>query len=98
MPSRVKDKNNTLVVKFYDDVSDKEVHEMLAWMGISGCRVSSLLKRWAIEVPYWKEREFAEKLYQKDIVESISNSFSKTKPTTEESEASYNQNEQTETE
>lgn len=84
MPVRSKDKNNTLLVKFYEDVADKEVHSMLAWMGISGTRVSTLIKRWAVEVPYWKEEEFLDKLYANELVMAVHDSFDKTKPAPEE--------------
>ena len=79
MPTRSKDKNNTLMVRFYDDVADKEVHSMLAWLGISGTRVSTLIKRWAVEVPYWREEEFLDKLYESELVDVVSNHFDKTK-------------------
>jgi hypothetical protein len=79
MPTRSRDKNNTLMVRFYEDVADKEVHAMLAWLGISGNRVSTLIKRWAVEVPYWREEEFLDKLYESDLVEAISGHFNKTK-------------------
>lgn len=80
MPNRVKDKNNTLLVKFYDDVADQEVHSMLAWMGISGIRVSSFVKRWAVEVPYWREGEYLEKFYRHELVEAVHDSFNKSEP------------------
>lgn len=79
MPSRSRDKNNTLIVRFYEDVADKEVHALLAWMGVSGTRVSTLIRRWAVEVPYWREEEFLDKLYASELVEVVSNHFDKTK-------------------
>lgn len=86
MPTRIKDKNNTLLVKCYDDVADKEVHSMLAWMGISGTRVSTLIKRWAVEVPYWKEEEFLDKLYNSELVVAVHDSFDKVKIAEEQSD------------
>lgn len=77
MPTRQKDKYNTLLVKFYEDVADKEAHSTLAWLGVSGSRVSTLIKRWAVEVPYWKEDEFINKFYASDLVESVHGSFDK---------------------
>ncbi len=79
MPTRYKDKNNTLLVRFYEDVPDKEAHSFLAWLGISGTKVSTLIKRWAVEVPYWKEEEFLDKLYDSEIVEVVHDHFDKTK-------------------
>lgn len=79
MPVRSKDKNNTLVVKFYEDVADKEVHSALAWLGIHGIRVSTLIRRWAVEVPYWKEEEMLDRLYESELVESVNGHFDKTK-------------------
>jgi len=77
MPTRFKDKNNTLLVKFYDDVADKEVHSMLAWMGVSGTRVSTLIRRWAVEVPYWKEEEYLHRFYESELVQAVHDSFDK---------------------
>lgn len=77
MPTRPKDKYNTLLVRFYEDVADKEAHSMLAWLGISGTRVSTLIRRWAVEVPWWKEDEFVKKLYASEIVECVHGIFNK---------------------
>lgn len=79
MPTRYKDKNNTLLVRFYEDVSDKEAHSFLAWLGVSGTKVSTLIKRWAVEVPYWKEEDFLDKFYSSEIVEVVHDHFDKTK-------------------
>jgi hypothetical protein len=77
MPKRFKDKNNTILVKFYDDVADKEVHSTLAWMGVSGVRVSTLIRRWAVEVPYWRVEEYLDKLYESNLVQAVHDSFDK---------------------
>lgn len=77
VPKRIKDKNNTILVKFYEGVADKEVHSMLAWMGISGTRVSTLIKRWAVEVPYWREEEYLDKFYASELVQAVHDSFDK---------------------
>jgi hypothetical protein len=79
MPTRAKDKNNTLLVKFYDDAGDKEVRAMLATMGVSGTRVSTLIKRWAVEVPYWREEEYLYKFYDSELVQAVHDSFDKEK-------------------
>lgn len=77
MPTRFKDKNNTLLVKFYEDVGDKEVRAMLATMGVSGSRVSTLIRRWAVDVPYWREEEFIYKFYDSETVQAVHGSFDK---------------------
>ena len=86
MPTKTKDKNNTILVKFYDDVSDVEARAMLATMGISGTRVSTLIKRWAVEVPYWREEEYLYKLYDSDLVLAVHESFDKEKEAADEPE------------
>lgn len=77
MPKRIKDKTNTVIVKFYDDVADKEVHSLLAWLGANGSKVSTLINRWAVDVLYWKEAEITEKLRESDLVEAIQSEPSK---------------------
>lgn len=84
MPKRMKDKYNTILVRFYEDVADKEAHSTLAWLGVSGTRVSTLLKRWAVEVPWWKEAEFVQKLYENELVECVHGSFNKSEPSEED--------------
>lgn len=71
MPKRIRDKTNTVIVKFYDDVADKDVHSLLAWLGANGSKVSTLINRWAIDVLYWKEAEITEKLRKSELVEAI---------------------------
>jgi hypothetical protein len=80
MPSRARDKYNTVLVKFYEDITDKEARSELARMGASGTRVSTLIRRWAVEVPYWREAEFVERFYESDIVQAVNNSFDKEGP------------------
>ena len=46
-------------------------------LGISGVRVSNLVNRWAVEVPFWKEEIFTEKLQNSDLVERINEGFDK---------------------
>jgi len=75
MPKRIKDKNKSLFVKFHEDVAEKEVHSFLYKMGVSGVRVSSLISRWAVEVPFWKEDFYADKLLDSGLTEVIHESF-----------------------
>lgn len=77
MPKRIRDKHNTILVKFYENVTDREARSELATMGVSGTRVSTLIRRWAVEVPYWVEKEYIEKFYESDIVQAVHNSFDK---------------------
>ena len=79
MPNNTKDKNNTILVKFYEDVGDMEARSMLATMGARGTRVSTLIKRWAVEVAYWREEEYLYKFYDSDIVQAVHDSFDKEK-------------------
>ena len=84
MPNRPKDKYNTILVKFYDDIGDKEARSLLSHMGVGGARVSTLIKRWAVEVPYWRETEYLHKFYDSEIVMAIHDSFDKSEGISEE--------------
>ena len=75
MPNRIKDKNKSLFVKFHEDVSEKDVHSLLYKMGVSGVRVSSLINRWAVEVPFWKEEFYVDKFLDSDMTEVVYESF-----------------------
>ena len=77
MPKRIRDKNKSIFVKFYDETRDNEVGALLMKLGISGVRVSNLVNRWAVEVPFWKEEIFTEKLQNSDLVERINEGFDK---------------------
>ena len=63
-------KNTNIVVKFLPS-TDKEINNLLGSLNLTGVRVSSLIPRWAIDVPFWKESYFAEKLEQSELVEKI---------------------------
>jgi hypothetical protein len=63
-------KNTNIVVKFYPS-TDKEINKLLGSLNLTGVRVSNLIPRWAIDVPFWKESYFAEKLEQSELVEKI---------------------------
>jgi hypothetical protein len=71
MPKRMKDKNKSIFVKFYDDVTDQEACKLMASIGVTGSRVSTLIKRWAIEVPFWREDFYCEKFAESEFVERI---------------------------
>jgi hypothetical protein len=34
-------------------------------------RVSTIINRWAVDVPFWKEDHYAEKFLESDLVERI---------------------------
>jgi len=85
MPKRMKDNNRSVFVKFYDDVSSKEIHSMLAMLGVWGTKVSTIVNRWAVEVPFWKEEQFVAKFYDdEDKVELVHESFDKRRSSCQE--------------
>lgn len=63
-------RNSSIIVKFYP-IADQEINEFLESLNISGVRVSNLISRWAIDVPYWKEHHYANKLMESDLVEKV---------------------------
>lgn len=63
-------KNTNIVVNFHSN-SDKEINKFLKSLNLTGVRVSNLFSRWAIDVPFWKENHFAQKLSESEIVEKI---------------------------
>jgi hypothetical protein len=87
MPKRIKDKNKSVLVKFHEDVADKEISSMLALLGISGTKVSSIVNRWAVEVPFWKEGHFVAKFNGDERVEKVHESFDRKKTSSIREEA-----------
>lgn len=75
MPKRLKDKNKSVFVKFHQDVTDKEAMALMSSIGVSGTRVSTLIKRWVVEVPYWKEDFYCERMLRSELVETIHENF-----------------------
>lgn len=71
MPKRFNDKQRSVFVKFYQDVPDEEIEKELMSMGISGSKVSTLINRWVLEVPFWKEEEYVDILWDNGLVEVI---------------------------
>lgn len=71
MPKRFNDRMRSIFVKFEHGVTDKEVNSELRSMGISGSRVSTLINRWVMEVPFWKEQEYVERLAGNKLVETV---------------------------
>jgi hypothetical protein len=89
MPKRIRDKNKSIFVKFYDETRDHEVGALLMKLGVSGVRVSNLVNRWAVEVPFWKEEFFTEKLQNSELVERINQGFDKKRKNIVEEEGEY---------
>jgi|688.fasta_scaffold157487_3 hypothetical protein len=76
MPKKnILNKNTSIIVKFYE-CSNDDIESVLDDLDLSGVRVSCLINRWAIEVPYWKEQYYTEKLKNIDLVETIHPSLS----------------------
>jgi hypothetical protein len=75
MPKRIKDKNKSIFVKFNDEIDDKKINEFLNSLGIYGTRVSSLINRWAVEIPFWREGHFTEKMLESDLVNTVHENF-----------------------
>ena len=75
MPKRFNDKQRSIFVKFQQYATNKEISAELKSMGISGSRISSLINRWVIEVPFWKEEEYSEALRNNDLVECVHENF-----------------------
>ena len=71
MPKRFKDNKRTIFVKFNEDVTDKEARRAMSSMDVGGTKVSTLINRWAVEVPFWKEALFVERFYQNELVERV---------------------------
>lgn len=75
MPRRIKEKNKSIFVKFHEETTDKKIESMLAELGVSGTRVSNLINRWAIEIPFWKEDFYVSKLEESELVDVVHDSF-----------------------
>jgi hypothetical protein len=87
MPRKMNDKHRSIFVKFHQEVTEKEVVKKLASMGVSGSKVSSLINRWVVDVPFWKEEEYQEVLGSDELVEIVHENFDRRrKPAAEESE------------
>jgi hypothetical protein len=67
-------KNTSIIVKFID-CTDDEIDESLKSINLSGVRVSNLINRWAIEVPFWKEQYHTEQLKKLDLIDTVHTSL-----------------------
>ena len=76
MPKRFNDKQRSIFVKFHQDATKEEISSQLKSMGImSGTRISSLINRWVLEVPFWKEEEYSDMLWENELVECVHENF-----------------------
>ena len=75
MPKRIKDKNKSIFVKFTERTDDAKINEFLQSLGIYGTRVSTIVNRWAVEIPFWKEGHFTNKMKESELVATIHESF-----------------------
>lgn len=86
MPKRFKEKNKSIFIKFLPEITAKEVQSLLGSMGVSGTRVSTLINRWAIDIPFWKEEFFLDKFSKNDLVEFVHENYDRRRPRSTESE------------
>lgn len=81
-------KNSSIIVNF--DCSEKKINKLLKDLGLSGVRVSTIISRWAVDVPFWKEDYYADKLLESDLVERVYLSPKKYYETEETSDGNEN--------
>lgn len=77
MPKRIKDKNRSIFVKFVDDATAREINSLLDPLGAKAIRVSSLINRWVIEVPFWKAETCLDKMEESGLVDVVHDDFSR---------------------
>lgn len=64
-------KVSSLIVTFYT-VTQKEVSNFFKEHCVSGeVSVSTIIPRWAIDVPVWKEKELIEQFLSNELVKSV---------------------------
>ena len=64
-------KTSCLIVTFYT-ATENEINNLLDQHKVSSAvSVSSIIPRWALEVPAWKEKEIIEEFYKNDLVKSV---------------------------
>jgi len=63
-------RHNTLLIKF-NITSDNYISSWFNGFNLEHFKCSSLIQRWAVEVPFWKEEEYIDKFFDSSIVESI---------------------------
>jgi hypothetical protein len=63
-------KTSSLIVTFHT-VTTKEVEKFLKEHNVSGTNVSSIIPRWAVDVPSWKEKELISEFLNNELVKSV---------------------------
>jgi hypothetical protein len=63
-------RNCNIIVNFYP-ATEKEIKRLLKSLSVEGFKVSNLIERWSVDVPFWKENYYAEKLLESELVEKI---------------------------
>lgn len=58
------------MLKFIE-CSDKDVQNSLSKINLEGIRVSNLINRWVVDVPFWKENYYRDQLSKINIIEKI---------------------------
>lgn len=61
----------TIIITFYEDISSVEIEEYLEGLDVEGTLVSTLAKKYAVEVPPGKEGLFVNKLSESDLVKYV---------------------------
>jgi hypothetical protein len=64
-------RTSTLVLNFDNGYSDSEIENVFKEFNVWGTKVSSLIKRYAVEIPAGKEEEFMDKFEERDEVSYI---------------------------
>lgn len=72
--------NNSTIFVVFEPVPDKDVKIFLSDHALFGTRVSSLINRYAVEVPFGKEDHFKTLLSESSIVKSVSEPFLEGRP------------------
>lgn len=67
----MENKNKFLNVVINFDCSEKKINKLLKSLSLSGVRVSGIINRWAVDVPFWKKDYYLEKLIESDLIEKI---------------------------
>ena len=88
MKRNMSNRNSSIIVNF--DCSDKKINKLLKELNLSGVRVSTIMPRWAVDVPFWKEDYYVDKLLESDLVERVYLSPKKYYETEEASDGNEN--------
>ena len=61
-------KTNSLLIKFNID-SDNQIISWFRNFNLEFFKVSSLVQRWVVEVPFWKEEEYDESMSNRELID-----------------------------